>query len=51
MTDEKVSARPEITAQLVDNCFLGRSVKVNEHVAAKNNAEHFTDTIIGIHKI
>ncbi len=51
MTDKKISARPEIPTQFVDHSFLRRPVKINEHIAAKDNTEHFTHTIIGIHEI
>jgi hypothetical protein len=45
MAEKQVPARLEMTAEIVDDLFLGRPIEVDEHVAAEDNIHPVLDTI------
>jgi hypothetical protein len=51
MSGKEMAFRDETGGQFVDDLFLGRAVKIDDHVAAEDNIEGRVNEILVVHEI
>jgi len=51
MADKQVSTWVEMIANLIHDCFLDRSVKIDQNIPQKDNVEALFDAVGRLHEI
>jgi hypothetical protein len=51
MADKQVAAWFKVATDLLNHSFLSGTIEIDQDIATKNDIEHFSYAVIGVHEI